>query len=219
MQVSLRRFRVQRGDWLLQGDRLAVSPGELVALIGASGAGKTSLLEGLLGRCAIVADEFSYDGIAAPRQDEGWFARQRRERIAAMTQGVGLFAALSAIDNVAMPALLAGQSSGAARAAAEAILAELELRANATRPAQLLSRGEQQRVALARALAHPGNCVLLDEPTTALDAAARQRVIALLQDRVQRGAAMLIATHDAAIAASAQRLYRIDDGRLLEVRG
>lgn len=202
---------------LLAGVDLSVAAGESVALTGASGSGKSSLLAiaGLLrpadaGRVVIAGTDAS-----ALRDKQR--TRLRRDRIGIVFQSPNLLPALTAREQVEVVAHVAGHHGAQARARAVDLLERVGLgdRLDA-RPAEL-SGGERQRVGIARALMNEPAVVLADEPTASLDPARGSAVMALLLAEAARvGAATLVVTHDADQAAAAHRWVRLDEGRLTE---
>lgn len=202
---------------LLAGVDLSVAAGESVALTGASGSGKSSLLAiaGLLrpadaGRVVIAGTDAS-----ALRDKQR--TRLRRDRIGIVFQSPNLLPALTAREQVEVVAHVAGHHDAQARARTVDLLERVGLgdRLDA-RPAEL-SGGERQRVGIARALMNEPAVVLADEPTASLDPARGSAVMALLLAEAARvGAATLVVTHDADQAAAAHRWVRLDEGRLTE---
>ena len=195
---------------VLDGVNLTVASGESVALMGASGRGKTTLLNvaGLL--AAPTTGRVEIDGVACSVQD------RHRLRIAWILQSVNLLPRRSALDNVALPALAAGSTSGAAWATSSELLVSVGLDPSDQRDARTLSGGEAQRVALARALISRPSLLLADEPTANLDARTAD-VVAEALFATAGHTAVLLATHDERIGAMADRIVRIrPDGSLGE---
>ncbi|MFN0041682.1 MAG: ABC transporter ATP-binding protein [Alphaproteobacteria bacterium] len=202
---------------ILQGVRLAVWPGEIVALVGPSGAGKSTLLHvaGLLER----PDEGQVwiGGEAMAGLNESQRTAARRQRIGFVYQHHHLLAEFSALENVAMPRLIAGEGKADALRHAVELLEAVGLASRADhRPAEL-SGGEQQRVAIARALANDPQMLLADEPTGNLDHATADTVFALLLDLCRRKRlAALVATHNLELAGRMDRILRLKDGVVAE---
>lgn len=191
---------------------LAVAPGETVALCGPSGSGKTTVLQ-LCAGLAVPDSGAVWIDTTSGRIDlallpESRRTRVRRERIGYVFQFFNLVPTLTVRENVLLPLALTGR-----QASAEAALARLETLGLGARLAAFpdaLSGGERQRVAIARALAHAPRVVLADEPTGNLDAENGARVVELLWQEVRAlGACLLIATHDPAVAARADRTVRL----------
>lgn len=196
----------------LRGVDIRVAPGECVAVVGRSGCGKSTLLHLLGGLDRATAGEVYVEGRRVDGVSDAEWARLRRRRIGFIFQAFHLLDAMSALDNVALPARLAGQDRAGARKRAAELLCELGLenRDDAT-PAQL-SGGEQQRVAIARALVNRPAVVLADEPTGNLDTDSARTVLDLLTTQRGEDRGLLIVTHDPRVAASADRVVRLRDG-------
>jgi lipoprotein-releasing system ATP-binding protein len=212
--------RYVQGDATLEVFReinLAVARGELVALVGQSGAGKSSLLHmaGLLESAS--EGEIWIDGVAASALPDRERTRLRRDRIGFVYQAHHLLPEFSALENVMMPQMIAGRSKPDAAKEARRLLESLGLGQRLThRPAQL-SGGEQQRVAIARALANHPSLLLADEPTGNLDPKTAAGVFEALVSLVHaEGLAALVATHNAELAAKMDRSLLLHEGRLLQ---
>jgi putative ABC transport system ATP-binding protein len=196
----------------LRGVDLAIERGEFVAIMGPSGCGKSTLLNLLAGLDRPTAGEVRLDGERIDRLSEAELARLRRRKIGFVFQFFNLLPTLSAVENVELPLLLVGRARKDARRTANELMAELGVGdKRAAAPAQL-SGGQQQRVALARALANTPDIVLGDEPTGNLDSATAREVLALLRAARDRGQTLLIVTHDARVAAAADRIVSLRDG-------
>lgn len=196
---------------------LEVARGTFVAITGRSGSGKSTLLNLLAGIDVPTRGQVWVDGVALAQLDDDALTRHRRTRIGMIHQSFNLLPMLSARENVALPALLAGEPETAALARADQLLDEVELAdRRASRPRQL-SGGEMQRVAVARALIHSPTLVLADEPTGNLDGQSATRVIALLDALASRhGATVVLVTHSAEAAAAARERIELRDGRRVE---
>jgi putative ABC transport system ATP-binding protein len=196
----------------LRGVDLAIERGEFVAVMGPSGCGKSTLLNLLAGLDRPTAGEVRLDGERIDRLNEAQLARLRRRRIGFVFQFFNLLPTLSAVENVELPLLLVGRRRNDARRTATELMGELGVAdKDAAAPAQL-SGGQQQRVALARALANTPDIVLADEPTGNLDSAAAREVLGLLRAARDRGQTLLLVTHDARVAAAADRIVTLRDG-------
>ncbi|MDR7384322.1 ABC transporter ATP-binding protein [Promicromonospora iranensis] len=196
----------------LRGIDLTVREGELVAVMGPSGSGKSSLLNVAGGLDTPTSGSVHVAGTDIARRGARERAAVRRRDVGFVFQDLNLVPALTALENVALPLELDGMRPGAARGDAEAALAEVGLLEAADRFPEDLSGGQQQRVAIARALVGPRRLVLADEPTGALDSVTGDAVIRLLRARVDAGAAGLLVTHDARYAAWADRTVHLRDG-------
>lgn len=201
----------------LAGVSLRVVAGEMVAIVGPSGCGKSTLLNLLTGVDRPDAGEVVVGGRNLTRAGEREMVRLRRETIGVVFQAFHLMPNLSARDNVALPLALAGNDD---EKRVRALLERVGLGARLEHFPAELSGGEQQRVAIARALVHRPALVAADEPTGNLDSTNGAEVLALLDEvRREEGAALVIATHDAGVAARADRILRMRDGRFVEGEG
>jgi ABC-type lipoprotein export system ATPase subunit len=195
---------------------LEVAPGETVAVMGPSGCGKSTLLHLLGGLERPSAGEVWLAGRRIDQLSERALARMRRQAIGFVFQAFHLMDELTAVENVELPALLAGRSPRAARRRAEELLERVGLTDRADHLPSALSGGQRQRVAIARALSNEPAVVLADEPTGNLDSAATLDVLRLLDSLRAAGQTLLIVTHDSRIAATADRLITMRDGAFVE---
>jgi ABC-type lipoprotein export system ATPase subunit len=200
----------------LDGVELEVASGETVAVMGPSGCGKSTLLHLLGGLERPLAGEVWLAGRRIDRLSEKALARLRRQAIGFVFQAFHLMDELTAVENVELPALLAGRSPRAARRRAGELLERVGLTDRGEHLPSALSGGERQRVAIARALSNEPLVVLADEPTGNLDSAATLDVLRLLDSLRATGQTLLIVTHDARIAATADRLISMRDGAFVE---
>ncbi|MBI4542624.1 MAG: ABC transporter ATP-binding protein [Gemmatimonadetes bacterium] len=193
--------------------------GEVVAIVGASGAGKSTLLHLLGALDRATAGEIALDGVAYGRLDAAALAELRNRRLGFVFQYHHLLREFSALENVMMPLLIAGRSRDRARSRAEQLLAEVGLAGRMTHRPAALSGGEQQRCAVARALVHDPDVVLADEPTGNLDH-GNGVMLADLFFRLAREleTAVVIVTHNRQLAARADQILLLEDGRLTPVR-
>ncbi|WP_230483155.1 ABC transporter ATP-binding protein [Sphingomonas sp. Leaf21] len=199
---------------ILKGVDLAVAEGESLALLGASGSGKSSLMAILAGLERPTSGQVMVAGIDFVAMGEDGLAVARRGRIGIVLQAFHLLPTMTARENVAVPMELAGDRDGFARAEAELAAVGLSHRLDHY-PAQL-SGGEQQRVAIARALAPRPRIVFADEPTGNLDAATGARIMDLLfERRAATGATLVVITHDSALAQRCDRVVALADGRIV----
>lgn len=198
---------------VLRGASLALAAGEVVALVGPSGSGKSSLLHivGLLEKPDGGA--ISLRGQLIEMDNDRARTAMRLQHIGFVYQDHNLLPEFSAQENIALPARLAGQGRDDAMQNALVSLERLGLADRADHLPSQLSGGEQQRVAIARALANQPSLVLADEPTGSLDGASGEKVADLLLEEAKtQNAAVLLATHDMDLAARADRIVRLRDG-------
>jgi putative ABC transport system ATP-binding protein len=199
---------------ILDGVTLDVPAGQFVAVTGPSGSGKSTLLGLLAGLDRPTGGSVAVDGVELGRLDEDAVARLRLAKIGYVFQSFHLIPTLTALENVAIPLELAGVPDAAGRAGA--LLAEVGLGARAAHSPAELSGGEQQRVALARAVANRPRLLLADEPTGNLDSATGAQIVELLVGLHRRHETTLVlVTHDPALAAHADRVVELRDGRVV----
>jgi cell division transport system ATP-binding protein len=195
---------------------LEIENGEFVFLTGPSGAGKTTLLRLLLGAEAATGGQIVIGGRNIARLGRSGIAKLRRST-GMVFQDAKLLPGLPVLDNVALPAEAAGDSSTDARSKAFALLRDLGLKDLVRRYPRSLSGGEQQRVAFARALVNEPGLVLADEPTGNLDEESARRVVDLMKRAHEGGATVVVATHDPELMRSvAAREIALRAGRLVE---
>jgi putative ABC transport system ATP-binding protein len=196
---------------------LNVAPGEMVAVMGPSGCGKSTLLNLIGGLDRATEGKVSIDGNDLSALDDARLTELRRRKIGFVFQTFNLIPVLDAVENAALPLILDGVKQGEARAKAADWLRDVGLADRlANRPDQL-SGGQQQRVAIARALVAEPSLVLADEPTGNLDSRASDEIAVLLRQVAdQWGRAVLMVTHDPRIAAYADRIIFLKDGRVVD---
>ncbi len=194
------------------GVNLDVEHGETVAIMGPSGCGKSTLLYLLGGLDRPNSGEIWLDGQEMTRMSERRLARLRRDSLGFVFQAFHLMDELTAVENVELPALLAGRSARAARRRAGELLERVGLADRSKFLPTQLSGGQRQRVAIARALVADPVLVLADEPTGNLDSVAAMDVLRLFDTLHQAGQTLVIVTHDTRIAATADRMISMRDG-------
>ena len=208
-----------RGEGLVRavdGVDLDIGTGETVAVMGPSGCGKSTLLHLLGGLDRPSAGEVSLRGRRIDDIGEKALARMRRTDVGFVFQAFHLMEELTAIENVELSALLAGRSPRAARRRAEELLEQVGLTDRARFLPSALSGGQRQRIAIARALSNEPLVVLADEPTGNLDSAATLDILRLFERLHESGQTLVIVTHDARIAATADRLLSMRDGAFVD---
>ena len=208
-----------RGEALVRavdGVDLDVMRGETVAIVGPSGCGKSTLLHLLGGLERPSRGELRLAGQRIDQMGETVLARLRRHSVGFVFQAFHLVDELSAVENVELPALLTGTSPRAARQRATELLEQIGLADRAKHLPSALSGGQCQRVAIARALVGEPLVVLADEPTGNLDSTATIDVLRLFDGLRAAGQTLVIVTHDARIAATADRLLSMRDGALVD---
>ncbi len=194
---------------------LAVAAGEALAVLGPSGSGKSTLLNMIAGLDRPSSGQVTVDGVRVDELSEAASARYRRRRIGMVFQFFNLLDDLTVLDNVLLPAQLAGMPAARARARAAELLAYLRVDRHARAYPSRLSGGERQRVAVARALMNRPPLLLADEPTGALDTASGEEVRQLLSELNLAGQTIVLVTHDTALAdGCATRTIELVDGRI-----
>ncbi|MDX5362788.1 MAG: MacB family efflux pump subunit [Pseudazoarcus pumilus] len=204
---------------VLHGIDLSIHAGEFVAIIGASGSGKSTLMNilGCLDRP--TTGEYRFMGRDVSQLDRDELARLRREDFGFVFQSYNLIGSATAAENVEVPAIYAGAPAAERHARATALLGELGLGERTHHRPSQLSGGQQQRVSIARALMNGGRIILADEPTGALDTRSSADVMQLIRELSAKGHTVILITHDREVAAHADRIIEISDGRILSDPG
>ena len=199
----------------LRGVDLVVPSGDFVALMGPSGCGKSTLLNLVAG--LDVADEgtITVAGEPVTGRSEDELSLLRRKHIGIVFQFFNLREGMTVLENVALPAVIAGRKRRMAETRARDLLDLLGIGDKASTVPGMLSGGQRQRLAIARALANEPTLLLADEPTGALDSEGGQEVIELLSRLHAGGQTIVLVTHDAGVAAAAARVVRMRDGRIV----
>jgi putative ABC transport system ATP-binding protein len=199
----------------LDGVTLDVRRGEFLAVMGPSGSGKSTLLNIIAGLERPTRGTVVVDGADLATLDERALARYRRDKVGMIFQAFNLLPRYRVVENVALPLVFAGIERERRLARARAVLERLGMGPRADHRPSQLSGGEMQRTAIARAIVTEPQVLLADEPTGNLDSANGEALLALLSELHARGQTVVLVTHDAAIAARAQRVVRMRDGRIV----
>ena len=203
---------------VLRGASVVVGAGEMVAIVGASGVGKSTLLHILGALDRPTAGRVLFRGEDLFSRGEAGLVRYRRHDVGFVFQFYNLLGEMSALENAMLPALVLRKPMNEARELAAAVLAEVGLGDRLHHRPGELSGGEQQRVAIARALVNAPRVILADEPTGNLDPKTSEVIYDLfLRLQAERGIAFLVATHNADLARKAERGYRLVEGRAREI--
>jgi putative ABC transport system ATP-binding protein len=200
----------------LAGITLGIRRGEFVAVMGPSGSGKSTLLNVVAGLERPTGGTVRVDGEDLAKLDEDALARHRSKRVGMVFQAFNLLPRFRVVENVALPLAFAGVATAERIRRARAMLDRLGMGARAEHRSNELSGGELQRAAVARALIGDPAILLADEPTGNLDSANGAALIALFEELHEHGQTVLLVTHDAQIAAHAERTIRMRDGRVVE---
>jgi putative ABC transport system ATP-binding protein len=198
----------------LRGVDMNIEAGEFVAVMGPSGCGKSTLLNLIAGLDTPSEGEIILAGDSLAGKDENDLARMRRKHIGIVFQFFNLLEGMSVLENVTLPAIIAGSSRKQAESRARDLLDLLGLGDKAKNAPGVLSGGQRQRLAIARALANQPTLLLADEPTGALDSAGGQEVLELFRRLHNDGQTIMMVTHDHEVASAADRIVRMRDGRV-----
>jgi putative ABC transport system ATP-binding protein len=199
----------------LRGADLTLRRGEFAAVMGPSGCGKSTLLNLVAGLDTADEGTITLDGEQVTGRTEDELARMRRKHIGIVFQFFNLLEGMSVLENVALPAIVAGMKRKQAETRARDLLDLLGLSDKAKAAPGVLSGGQRQRLAIARALANEPTLVLADEPTGALDSEGGHEVLELFRRLHDGGQTILLVTHDDDVAAAAERIVQMKDGRVV----
>lgn len=200
---------------VLHGIDLEIFAGEMVAIIGQSGSGKSTLMNIMACLDKPSSGDYQLDGISVLGMDSDTLASLRRDRFGFIFQRYQLLSSLTALDNVAMPAIYAGVNPPTRVQRAKQLLNKLGLQKRTDHYPNQLSGGQQQRVSIARALMNGGEIIFADEPTGALDSGSSRDVMEILTTLNREGHTVIIVTHDPKVASVANRVIEIADGRIV----
>jgi putative ABC transport system ATP-binding protein len=200
----------------LRGVNMSIAEGEFVAVMGPSGCGKSTLLNLIAGLDGPTDGEITLAGETLQDKDENALARMRRKHIGIVFQSFNLLEGMSVLENVALPAVIAGSSRKQGETRGRDLLDLLGLGDKAKNAPGVLSGGQRQRLAIARALANKPTLLLADEPTGSLDSAGGAEVLELFKRlHAQEGQTVMLVTHDERIAATADRIVHMIDGKIV----
>ena len=202
----------------LNGVTLTIDRGEFVAIIGQSGSGKSTLMN-ILGCLDIPTyGEYHLDGVDVTQRTDRQLAHIRNKQIGFIFQQYNLIQSLTVLENVELPLIYQGVNADDRRDLALEALGRVGLANRVKHRPVEMSGGQQQRVAIARAIATKPPIIMADEPTGALDSHTGQEVLKFLQELNKEGSTVILITHDNGIAATARRVVRLADGRIIEDR-
>jgi putative ABC transport system ATP-binding protein len=200
----------------LRGVNLTIEAGDFAALMGPSGCGKSTLLNLVAGLDTADEGEIEVAGELVTGRSEDDLARMRRRHVGLVFQFFNLLEGMTVLENVALPAVIAGRKRKMAETRARDLLDLLGIGDKAPAVPGVLSGGQRQRLAIARALANEPTLLLADEPTGALDSEGGSEVIELMRRLHRGGQTIILVTHDPDVAAAAERVVRMRDGRIVD---
>lgn len=210
-------YRLGGGDvHALRGIDVDINEAEYVAIMGASGSGKSTFMNLIGALDKPSSGELSIGGESLLKRNDDYLAEFRNRMIGFVFQQFNLLARTTAVDNVALPLLYSGMSSGKRKKRAKECLEMVGLSDRMDHHPSQLSGGQQQRVAIARALANEPRILLADEPTGALDTKTSDDVMAIFDDLNRQGITLIIVTHEADVGAHARRRITFRDGLIVE---
>ncbi len=200
----------------LDGVTLTIDRGEFIAIVGQSGSGKSTLMNmlGLLDVC--TSGTYILDGVDVSTMTDDELSEIRNEEIGFIFQGFNLIPSLTAQENVELPLVYRGVKAAKRRELSTAALKRVGLEKRMGHLPSQMSGGQQQRVAIARAVAAKPPVILADEPTGNLDSRSGKEVMRILHELHEEGRTVILITHDNGIADEAQRVIRIQDGKVIE---
>jgi putative ABC transport system ATP-binding protein len=198
----------------LRGVDLSVAAGEFIAVMGPSGCGKSTMLNLVAGLDTPTDGEIRIDGDPITGMDEDGLAVMRRRHIGIVFQFFNLLEGMTVMENVALPAVVAGRSRKQAETRARDLLDLLGIADKGAKTPGVLSGGQRQRLSIARALANEPTLLLADEPTGSLDSAGGAEVLELFRRLHEGGQTIVLVTHSDEVASGADRIVRMRDGRI-----
>ncbi len=200
----------------LHGVNVSVERGEFVSIMGVSGSGKSTLMNiiGCLDR--LTTGEYKFDGDVIQDKSNAELVKIRRHKIGFIFQSFNLLPRYTALANVELPLIYQGVALSARHKRAQEVLEQVGLSQKTRSKPSMLSGGEQQRVAIARALITKPSIILADEPTGNLDSASGQQIMNILRGLNNKGATIILVTHDPAVAKQTKRTISIQDGRIVK---
>ena len=195
---------------------LEINKGEFVAIIGQSGSGKSTFMN-MLGCLDVpTSGEYFLNGTDVSTMEDNELSEVRNREIGFIFQGYNLIPELTALENVELPLIYQGIGPGKRQELAQRALERVGLGSRGGHRPSEMSGGQQQRVAIARAISTSPPIIMADEPTGALDSKTGQEVLAFLQQLNREGSTVILITHDNGIAATARRIVRVSDGKIVE---
>jgi len=201
----------------LKGVDLEVRPGEIITIMGPSGSGKTTLLNLIGGIDKPTAGSIFVNGVDITRYNESQLRLYRLYTVGYIFQFFNLVPTLTVLENIVLPMLIASWNKKRAIERAKELLKKVDLLGKENRFPEELSGGERQRVAIAVALSNDPPLILADEPTGELDIVNAEKVVSLLVNLARNGKTIIVSTHDPRVARMTDRIYMLEDGRIIGV--
>ena len=220
IQISnlFKTYKTHAGDFTaLNNLNLEIEKGKFIAIVGKSGAGKSTFVNMLTGVDQITSGEIWVDQQPIHTLKEDHLAKWRGQNVGVVYQSFELLPQLSLLDNVLLSMDLNGNlSNGVSKAKALSLLENVEIAEHAYKKPDAISGGQKQRVAIARALANDPDLIVADEPTGSLDSVTSKRILDLFQDLAEKGKTVVMVTHDKTIRSKVDSYITIQDGKIIE---
>ncbi len=201
---------------VLKGINLTVEKGEFVSIMGVSGSGKTTLMNIIGCLDTPTSGKYFFEGVDVSQLDDDRLSEIRNKHIGFVFQQFYLISYLNVLENVLVPTIYSNENKGNVVKRAEELLRRVGLEEKKSFKPNQLSGGQQQRVAIARALINDPDLILADEPTGALDSKTASEIMVIFKSLHKEGRTIIVVTHDYKVASIADRIIRIEDGKIID---
>ncbi|WP_456401311.1 ABC transporter ATP-binding protein [Persephonella sp.] len=201
---------------VLKGINLTVEKGEFVSIMGVSGSGKTTLMNIIGCLDTPTSGKYFFEGVDVSQLDDDRLSEIRNKHIGFVFQQFYLISYLNVLENVLVPTIYSNENKGNVVKRAEELLRRVGLEEKKSFKPNQLSGGQQQRVAIARALINDPDLILADEPTGALDSKTASEIMEIFKSLHKEGRTIIVVTHDYKVASIADRIIRIEDGKIID---